>query len=60
MRRLRAALYPTDDEARVALTTALCPILDEVVLLGPSHRSFSRPAMLECPCGELVSVNGQD
>ena len=60
MRRLRAALYPTDDETRAALTTALCPILDAVVLLGPGHRSFNRPAMLECPCGELVSLEGRD
>lgn len=56
MRRLREALYPTPAEEHSVVLSVMCTTLDEVVHLGPSHRSANRPGNLLCPCGTLVPL----
>lgn len=56
MGRVRAAMYPTEEERAVALVGVLCPVLDEFVHLAWTHQFGSGSRQLECACGELVPV----
>lgn len=56
MRRLRAALYPTDTDAEAELMAILCPALDEVVHLGWTHQTHLFPGTLTCICGERIPI----
>ena len=57
MRRLREALYPTDEEHEDVLVTALCSGLDEVVHLNWRHAHPHRPGVVVCICGEFIPIH---
>ena len=56
MRRIRLAMYPTDEERDEALIGALCPVLDEFVYLSWTHQRGHGSRQMECPCGESVPI----
>jgi len=56
MNRIRAAMYPNDDERSATLVGALCPTLDEFVYLSWTHQFGAGSRQLQCPCGELVRI----
>ncbi len=56
MNRIRAAMYPNEDERSSTLVGALCPVLDEFVYLSWTHQFGTGSRQLQCPCGELVPI----
>ena len=53
--RARRALNPEPIEAKEALATAYCEIIDETVFLFATDASWESPVSFTCLCGRPVS-----